>query len=487
MSLLALSGTNSVSGGYDIDNSCKFEADNSEYMDRVITSQGNQKTFTISAWVKRTEVNSSVDGFGHTFFFGGAYGNEAVILRFNTGTTSNVDALQIGIGIGTTQNRSYTQRKFRDTSAWYHIVLAVDTTQATATDRFKLYVNGVLETEYASRNNPAQNLDTGNNKAQSATYLNNVGSYKSAGTVYGKFCGYIAEVYNIDGSALAPTDFGEFDSDSGIWKPIKYTGSFPNNSFYLDFEDSSDLGAQAKGDDRNFTLYNITAADQATDTPTNNFCTLNVIANIENNAVVFTEGATVGSVSGGGNVSDHAMATMGFSSGKWYYEAYVTTGSTNDDAMFGFANTNGWYQGLGNYTFSAGAHNVGRWYYNSNTFTTTGATAWDKGDIVQIAIDCDNGKCWSGVNGTYSSGDPSTNTGGFDWDANVTDMSIGDLVIPVTRVLYTAPGTTYYNFGGYTLIPISSAASDANGYGTFEYAPPTGFHAICTKNLAEYG
>jgi len=191
----------SISTGYNIDNSLKLEADNSEYMDRVITTQGNQKTFTISAWVKRTEVNSSVDGFGHTFFFGGAYGNEAVILRFNTGTTSNVDALQIGIGIGTTQNRSYTQRKFRDTSAWYHIVLAVDTTQATATDRFKLYVNGVLETEYASRNNPAQNLDTGNNKAQSSTYANNIGAYKSAGTVYGKFCGYIAQVYNIDGSA----------------------------------------------------------------------------------------------------------------------------------------------------------------------------------------------------------------------------------------------------------------------------------------------
>jgi len=488
MSLLALAGTNSATGGYDIDNSLKFEADNSEYMDRVITTQGNQKTFTISAWVKRTEVNSSVDGFGHTFFFGGAYGNEAVILRFNTGTTSNVDALQIGIGIGTTQNRSYTQRKFRDTSAWYHIVLAVDTTQATATDRFKLYVNGVLETEYASRNNPAQNLDTGNNKAQSATYINNVGSYKSAGTVYGKFCGYIAEVYNIDGSALAPTEFGEFDEDSGIWKPKAYTGSFPNNSFYLDFQDSSDLGAQAKGDDRNFTTYNITSADQATDTPTNNFCTLNVITNID--PLVFTEGASKASTSSGGNVKYHAEATMGFSSGKWYFEAIVPNSSANDDAMFGFGRP-GLHSGVGdtspgNNTYSFGAHNVSRWYYNNQTWTNTGASGWDKGQIIQIAIDCDNGKAWQGVNGTYSSGNPSTNTGGFDWGSLVTNVAIGDLLLPVTRVMYTGPGSTIYNFGGYSEMGNRTYA-DGNGYGAFRYAPPSGFYALCTKNLAEYG
>ena len=359
--------------------------------------------------------------------------------------------------------------------------MAVDTTDSTAGNRLKLYVNGVQETSFSTSSDPSQNFEYAFCKDDK----HSVGFNHTDNVSY--FAGYMSEVILIDGQQLDPTSFGEFDEDTGIWKPIDVSGlTFGTNGFYLDFKDSSNLGNDANGG-TDFTLVNITSADQATDTPTNNFCTLNVIANIENNAVVFTEGATVGSVSGGGNVSDHAMATMGFSSGKWYYEAYVTTGSTNDDAMFGFANTNGWYQGLGNYTFSAGAHNVGRWYYNSNTFTTTGATAWDKGDIVQIAIDCDNGKCWSGVNGTYSSGDPSTNTGGFDWDANVTDMSIGDLVIPVTRVLYTAPGTTYYNFGGYTLIPISSAASDANGYGTFEYAPPTGFYAICGKNLAEFG
>ena len=182
---------------------------------------------------------------------------------------------------------------------------------------------------------------------------------------------------------------------------------------------------------------------------------------------------------------------MGFSSGKWYFEALVANVSANDDAMFGFGRP-GLHSGAnenspGNDTYSIGAHEIGRWYYNNQSITTVGMSGWNKGDIIQIAMDCDNGKAWQGLNGTYSSGNPSTNTGGFDWDANVTDMAIGDLLIPVTRTMYTGSGTTYYNFGGYTALAITSPASDSNGYGTFEYAPPTGFYALCTKNLAEYG
>ena len=473
--LQRLQNRGSISTGYEIDNSLKIEADNTEYLSRTPSSNTNRQTFTYSTWVKRTEM-------GQTSALLEAYqdGTNFFILQF-AGSKGRITVYNIDSG--TDYGYTYTPAH-RDTSAWYHIVFVSDTTNSTASDRYQLYVNGVrvtdITTDYGT---PPQNYNNNLN----STIAHNIGRRQDGNTY---MSAYLAETHLVDGTALAPTAFGEFDEDSGIWKPKQVTGvTYGTNGFYLDYSTASDLGADkvAGGNSNDFTENNIAAADQATDTPTNNFCTLNVIANIENNAVVFTEGATVGSVSGGGNVSDHAMATMGFSSGKWYYEAYVTTGSTSDDAMFGFANTNGWYQGLGNDTYSAGAHQVGRWYYNSNTFTTTGATGWDKGDIVQIAIDCDNGKCWSGVNGTYSSGNPSTNTGGFDWDANVTNMSIGDLVIPVTRVLYTAPGTTYYNFGGYTLVPISSAASDANGYGTFEYAPPTGFHALCTKNLEEFG
>ena len=469
----------SISTGYEIDNSLKFEADNSEYMDRVITTQGNQKTFTISAWVKRTEVNSSVDGFGHTFFFGGAYGNEAVILRFNTGTTSNVDALQIGIGIGTTQNRSYTQRKFRDTSAWYHIVLAVDTTQATATDRFKLYVNGVLETEYASRNNPAQNLDTGNNKAQSATYANNIGAYKSAGTVYGKFCGYIAEVYNIDGSALAPTEFGEFDEDSGIWKPKAYTGSFPNNSFYLDFQDSSDLGAQAKGDDRTFTTYNITSADQATDTPTNNFCTLNPLYNYAYGNTI-TEGAT--KIYGAANNWGGGKAAFGLTSGKWYWEIkQLANGNTfmgiQTDGEDNISSGNAHSQNTTVCFYTDGTIQ----YSNGSETSTSAANSIAANSIVGFALDLDSATQTIKV---YNNNSLVT-AFGSSGTANLSTYNIADKTVFPFVALYDR--TVNMNFGGYTVSSISSPQSDANGYGNFEYSPPSGYYALCTKNLEEYG
>jgi hypothetical protein len=156
---------------------------------------------------------------------------------------------------------------FRDTSAWYHIVMAVDTTQATAANRIKLYVNGIQETSFAVETYPNQNHSTGVN----FTEPHRIGTLLTNSWY---FSGYIAEVNHIDGSQLAPTAFGEFDEDSGIWKPKAYAGSYGTNGFYLDFKDSANLGNDASGG-LDFTQTNITSADQATDTPTNNFCTFN--------------------------------------------------------------------------------------------------------------------------------------------------------------------------------------------------------------------
>ena len=486
----------SISTGYDIDNSVKMEADNSEFMERIITTTGNRKTWTHSSWVKRTEISFAGDGFGHTFFMGGAYGSEGCILRFNTGTTAaTLDTLQIDIGDGGTQNRSHTSQVFRDTSAWYHIVLAVDTTQSTATDRFKLYVNGELVTSYYNRNNPAQNLDTGNNYASSSSYYNNVGAYKSGGTVYGKFCGYIAESYNIDGSALAPTEFGEFDEDSGIWKPKKYTGSFPNNSWYLDFEDSSDLGAQAKGDDRNFTLNNITSADQATDTPTNNFATGNAIVYFSNplmttfNAI--TEGAT--RLAKGANGWETLSSTIAVTSGKWYMEFQNVTMPESAMASVFPADIELIFRGgqVSNYAGKvSGDGGISYYSYDGNK-AVNGATsasygsAWaNETNTMAIALDMDNGKVYFARANTWqNSGDPTsgaTGTGAIDLPQPTKPHMMG-------YALYANNTSGAANFGGYTVSSISSAASDANGYGTFEYAPPSGYYALCTKNLAEFG
>jgi hypothetical protein len=164
----------SVSTGYDIDNSVKLESDNTEFfIKNTMSSTGNRRTWTFSGWVKRTELCSS--GGAQTVYATNVDGNEGTLIRFSTENSSYYDAIQIDIGAGGTNSRSYTSSLFRDTSGWYHIVLACDTTQSTATDRFKLYVNGVLITDYASRNNPAQNFDTSNNLS---------GAYQQLGAYY---------------------------------------------------------------------------------------------------------------------------------------------------------------------------------------------------------------------------------------------------------------------------------------------------------------
>ena len=481
-------GANSASGGYDIDNSLKLEADNTEFMERVTSQSGNQKTWTYSGWIKRTEISYAGDGYGHTFFMAGAYGSEACLLRFNTGTTAaTLDTLQIDIGFGGTLSRSHTSQVFRDTSAWYHIVLAVDTTQSTADDRFKLYVNGELVTSYYSRNNPTQNFDTSNNIASSSTYSTNVGAYKSGGTTYGKFSGYIAESYNIDGSALEPTAFGEFDS-SGIWKPKKYTGSFPNNSWYLKFDDSGALGADSSGNSHTFTLNNITAADQATDTPTNNFCTYNSTMYMFGNTFI-TEGATKLAKLYQNWITP--MPTIGVSRGKWYAEfEFVNTGI---DSMIGVVpmgepgfegsgvtNSNAF---LGQSTNSIGYYGQAGQKYINNSGSSYG-NSYVAGDKMAVALDMDNGKVYFAKNGTWqNSGVPTS---------GATGTGAIDLIQPtethgIASSIWNNNSACLSNYGGYTTISISSAASDENGYGTFEYAPPTGYYALCTKNLAEYG
>ena len=475
----------SLATGYDIDNSLKFEADNSEYMKRVMTATGNRKTFTISVWLKRTELQAgAADGFGHTFFLGGNGGTgTAVHLRFKTGTP-NSDALLFKINTGTD---NVTNRVFRDTSAWYHIVLAVDTTQATDSNRLKLYVNGVQETSFATINYPTQNSDTQNNFSQSATYGQEIGAYNSAGTYYGKFCGYLAEYNHIDGQALAPTDFGEFDENSGIWKPKAYTGSFGTNGWYLDFVDAANLGDDSSGNSNNFTLTNIAAADQATDTPTNNFTTWNTIRYFNQGVISFKEGGTVLSNSFNGGFSA-ANNNIRMGKGKWYAEFEVTVsgnylmnGNVDADYIDNSINAGFYLGSLADKTAGAGYYSsgtTGNDTINYEATSTSSGVTTSAGDIISVAIDCDNNKVHFAVNGSWTnSSDPATNTNGFAMTDNEQYFALASIGVRDYKA----------NFGGYTTISISTPATDENGMGVFEFAPPSGYYALCTKNLAEFG
>jgi hypothetical protein len=456
----------SISTGYDIDNSLKMESDNSESMTRTPSSSGNRKTWTLSFWFKRTELGATERLFEA---WDGSTGTSALF------DTANKFLLDLTAG----GNYFTSTAVFRDTSAWYHFVIRVDTTQGTASERARIYVNG-SELAGSWNSNIGQNTDL--------TWNQNVVHYFGVFHNTGNFVnGYYAEVINVDGTSLAPTAFGEFDSDSGIWKPINASPTYGTNGFKLEFKSSGSLGADTSGNGHTWSLLNLTSADQATDTPTNNFTTLNVNRRYNGGSFAFTDGGTVldNSFTGGFGAVNN---TIRVNKGKWYAEFAVTVSGNvlmngNVDANFIDEKINAdFYLGSqSNKTAGAGYYSSGTTgadaIYYEGTYVSSGVVT-SADDIISVAMDCDNNKVHFAVNGSWTnSSDPANNTNGFAMTDDYQYFcvsSIGD------REYRT-------NFGGYTTISISSAASDENGYGTFEYAPPSGFYSLCTKNLAEFG
>jgi hypothetical protein len=466
MSLLALAGTNSATGGYNIDNSLKFEADNTEYLTRTPSSAGNEKTWTWSGWVKYTEPTLSPQ----TVFAGGTDSGSYGALNFR------IDAGQLELNTASVGLRTATQ-KFRDPSAWYHFVVAMDTTQSTADDRIKIYVNGSQITDFSVINNPPQNTDMGVN----ANELQTISRRSNANDRY--FAGYMAELHLIDGTALTPTDFGEFDEDSGIWKPKAYTGSYGTNGYYLDFESSGSLGADSSGNGNNFTLNNITSADQATDTPTNNFCIMSPLWKYATSSTLTNGGTYISTTTAGWT---GAKGSIGIQNGKWYWEVKSTNVSWSlfpagiqTDGEDNISSGNAHSQ---NTTMALGTGSTYIKYVSGvESSVSTGGVSMTTNNITGVALDLDS----------------ATKT--LKWFRNNTlvgtvnietvSASFGNQPVFPFSSIYADSGTVFieYNFGGYTTFSISSAATDANGYGTFEYAPPSGYYALCTKNLEEFG
>ena len=468
----------SVSTGYDIDNSLKLEPDNSEFLSITNTSEGSKRTATYSFWLKRTELDAS------------SYMQVAGL--YNSGETVRFmfyqDHIMLENGWGGTRKRLTTNAVYRDTSAFYHFVVAIDTTQSTASNRVKLYVNGVQETSFSTEEYPDQNFDLAIGRS-GANFPWRYGAYDAT---YYKTAGYLAEAHYIDGTQYAASDFGEFDSNSGIWKPKEFTGNYGTQGSYLNFSDASNLGANPKGSDIDAVLNNITSADQATDTPTNNFCTLNLqVANYVN-----TGGATEGGTKmpySGVNHYGAWYGTQGFTKGKWYWEAYIPSRSST----YGLTNE------MGAHTMENNV--LGSPYYASSFKTNYylnfhyGYTyAWDNGtkgsknseDGVPALGSSSVGR-WIGLALNADDGEATWyNNGSQMGNAN---LDIYDLYDKMQDGIFAVPYFQVYhndlnvNFGGYSSIAISSAETDENGYGSFEYAPPTGYYALCTKNLAEYG
>nr|BAR28193.1 spry domain protein [uncultured Mediterranean phage uvMED] len=468
-------GTNSIKDtGFNVANSLRFNDGSSDYLTFTPSGNGNRKVFTISLWVKRANLGSqqNIIGSNDTSFGNGLF------VEFQANDT-------LRFGFTDPNQLKATNRVFRDVSAWYHIVVAIDVTQSSNSDKVKIYVNGVQETSFGT-----DDTVTDADKNWNNTQAHSIGRSGAFNGFY--FDGYLAEVVNIDGSQLAPDQFGEFD-DSGIWKPIDVSGlTFGTNGFYLDFEDSSALGNDAAGSN-NFTVNNLTAIDQSSDSCTNNFATLNPLASLPNTGVsTFSEGNLVSQGVNGSYVN--GGSTFQMTTGKWYAEVkYLATSSDVGRIIIGITQDvseisrlnqdNGSLNTTYNNYDGAGGKNV------QGTGSTYGSD-FGLNDIIGIALDLDNEKLYFSVNGTWqNSGVPtsgSTGTGAITGFSSPSSSISGGYFFFSGSNSNAQNNTVSWNFGSPSF-SISSGNTDGNGYGNFEYAVPSGYYALNTKNLAEYG
>jgi len=470
--------------GYNVANSLRFN-ESDDCLIKTFGSAGNTKLWTYSVWFKRGKLGGSYA----LFVAGASGGNDESTIRIEA---DKIDWQNYDVGTSAQDGQLLTNQLIRDPSAWYHLVCAYDSANSTAGNRMRMYLNGSEVTSFATDNNSSVNYDSATNSA----VLHNIGrqSWNSSAD----FAGYMAEICFIDGAALTPTSFGEFDGDSPtIWKPLESVEdlTFGDNGFYLEFKesgtgtDANGMGADTSGEDNHFAVNNLTAVDQSTDTCTNNFATLNPLDNFFPNHTYSDGNLTSASGTADGSPYTYVTSTMGFNTGKWYWEfKAVAKESGIDNWVTGFTSQATTTTTL---TYSAGTHGYGM-YGHSGVIYNDGSSAYGSGfttgNIVMIAVDMDNLGAYWGVNGTWlNSSDPES--GSSRTGAKVITAPTGDIGVYLPSWFWyeaDVNGTASFNFGSPSYA-ISSGNADGNGFGNFEYAVPSGYFALCTKNLAEHG
>ena len=454
--MFAASKTASVSGGYQISRSLRFNSADSAYLNRTPASAGNKQTWTLSAWVKRGSL-----GAFNPIYSAGATSPRAYII-FNSSDKMDFRSVDSG---NTEVIRLTTTQVFRDPSAWYHIVVAQDTTQATSSNRVKIYVNGTQITAFDTATYPSQNIS---NLAINDALEQNYGRYVNSPSD-GYLSAYLTETNFIDGSQLTPSSFGETNAQTGVWQPKAYSGSYGTNGFYLNFSDNSNttaatLGKDYSGNGNNWIPFNfsVTAGagnDSLVDSPTSygtdtgvggtvrgNYCTWNPL-DIQNSVLSLTNGNL--DFSGGTTGFIGSRGTIGMTSGKWYWE--ITAGGSGN--VFGIMTSAATTVGI---DFYPGRDAYGWGYYggNGNKFNNNSGTAYGatftNGDVIGIAFDADAGTLVFYKNGT----------------------SQGTAFSSLTS------GPYFPAFG-------ESATTGSTNFGQrpFAYTAPSGYKALCTQNL----
>ena len=444
----------------------------------------NAKKYTIALWFKLSQnTNNHILSYNYG---NGQRGFDLVVrnsdqtLRVNDYTAGSTDHVDVR-----------TNRVFRDYGAWYHLVVAYDSTQSTAADRVKVYVNGTQETSFAASTYPTQDLDSfiattpQNNKGFLVGSLYNGSGNIDAGNY---FTGYMSQFIFADGTAYAASTFGSTDSN-GVWVPnASPSVTYGTNGFKLEMKNSGasaaagNFGADTSGNDNHFTSNNLGTNPNTKDSPENVFATFNFLDK-RAGGVDFTVGGL--KVVTSGSNRNYVTLTQAFTSGKWYMECRFTAGASN--GYVGFCdmsdlNMTG-TSTLGDLSNEARVNSSGS--YEKNNSTTSGwAGSFTDNDILGLALDCDNNRFTLSKNGQFADG-----SGNYD-EAN-----------PTAYITYTAGNFMTLAFGegagaatatveintGNSPYTIASANADANGYGNFEYAVPSGYYALCTKNLAQYG
>ena len=455
-------GSATAATGFNVANSLRFNDGSADRLQRTQDTADSRKKFTLSYWIKKT--NTARIMVLHSFNSGNYiyhdYENDRLSMYSQTGGTLNFNVTPT--------------RVFKDVSAWYHIVIAVDTTQGTAANRMKIYVNGVQETVFTNSSYPSQNLDC---EIGTTDHLLNFGAYNVNSDPVD---GYLAEVVLIDNQALAADQFGEFDSDSGIWKPINVSGlTFGTNGSYLEFKETgtsanaSGMGADTSGNANHFAVANLTAVDQSIDTCTNNFATFNPLVNNFGDNMTLSEGNLV--ATGPDSSHNSAFSTFGVTKGKWYWEAKFVDASDN------------FYHGVAGSNITSG--NI------ENPMNANGFTGWNNGNGGEILKDGDNTSNDYGTLGDNDILGVALNADDYqitfykNGSALVSNYALSTTGRDTLHVLHVGSSTSAvssYNFGS-PAHAISSGNTDGDGFGNFEYAVPSGFFALCTKNLAEYG
>jgi hypothetical protein len=428
----------------------------------------NRKTFTISTWVKRgaLTVNNTIYGAGtHD-----ATDRDYLVFLADSGEE---DKLYFNAKVSnSTVAQFYTNRRFRDLSAWYHIVLAFDTTQATDTNRMKLYVNGEQQT-FQSVTYPSQNQDMNTNNT-----VHKIGATVGDGQY---FNGSMTHFHFVDGTAYDASTFGETDATTGIWKPKTAPSvTYGTNGFFLKFENSGTMGTDSSPNGNNFTVNG--SLTQTVDTPSNVFATLNPL---------IPQGLAYanGNLSATHNAASWktAYGTLAMSgTGKYYFESKVST--------------LGSYQGVGIVDVEQATSTAGKFVAQSRGYgyKTTGEKTnndidasyggtYTTGDIIMTAVDLNAGAIWFGKNGTWlNSATQSEIEAGTTTNAAFTSISNSYVYYPAVQIY--GSGTNQLNTGNgyFGTTPVASAGSNGNG-AIFEYDCPSGYYALNTKNINTYG